>query len=362
MPTYSGTRVTAPSTGTVTPSTINYKQQFCTVQDLIADLPSPGSDMTRMYQAICEASDYLQKEIGWFVPVTLTRKFNGKNLPCLHVPPLLAISSIVNDDDTLTTSDYILKPEGGAWGNGPYIEIYPDPDSTTLVYWYNEIDHVVVTGRWGLYERSGDTGATVQNSPEQSSTQGTLKVSDGSKVSPGMVLLIGTEQQAVTGWSDPTAAVTTLNGAVAAGDETVTFVNGALINVGEVFRVGFEKMKLIDKQTHQGAVIRGWDGTGRVAHLTGSAVDIYRTITVERGVNGTTGAAHAISTTISRYFMPDDIQYLAKQIATLIVNKAKSGYQGRTGNAETGVIFYNDAFPKFDIERIKQNYYIPGFS
>ena len=76
-------------------------------------------------------------------------------------------------------------------------------------------------------------------------------------------------------------------------------------------------------------------------------------------MNGTTAATHATSTAISRYFVPDDILYLTKEIATLSANKALSGYQGRTGNGETGVVFYNDAFPKFDIDKVKSNYYIP---
>jgi hypothetical protein len=121
-------------------------------------------------------------------------------------------------------------------------------------------------------------------------------------------------------------------------------------------------MKIVDIRTHQLAVIRGWNGTGRIAHLTSTAVDVYRTVTVERGVNGTTAAAHLNGVSMTRYVAPSDIQYLCKQIATLIANKAKSGYQGRTGNAELGVVFYHDAFPRQDIERIKALYNIRSFA
>lgn len=336
-----------------------FAQTFCSVADLVADKQAPGVDEARMLQAIREASDYVQKHIGWFIPVTLTRAFRGTGSRTLFIPPLLGITSITNDGTTLTTADYILKPDDGFWPHGPYAQIVVDPDATLLSTWSCETDDVVIAGRWGLYERTGSTGATVQDSTEQSNSQTTLKVSNGGKVSPGMVLLIGSEQEAVTGWDEPTTNVTALNGAVAAADETITVDDGSLLNTGETIRVDFEQMKIKDKRSHQLSVIRGWNGSGRVSHLDNAQVDVYRTVTVERGVNGTTAATHALNAAISRYLVPDDILFLTKEIATLSMNKAQSGYQGRTGNQDTGVVFYNDAFPQYDIVQVRGNYYIP---
>ena len=336
-----------------------YAQIYCTVADLIADAQAPGVDDARMYQAIREASDYLQKRIGWFVPVTQTLKFNGRGRSLLYVPPLLGISSIANDDTTLTAADYILKPDNGFWTNGPYTQILVDPDASLLSCWVYEDDGIEISGTWGKYSLTAETGTTVQDTTQQSASQTTLKVGDGSKVSPGMVLLIGSEQQLVTGWSDPTENITLLAGAIAASDETITVDDGSLFSKGEIIRIGFEQMLVKDKRTNQLYVVRGWNNTGRVIHADNSEVDVYRTLTVERGVNGTTAAVHATTTAVSRYLVPDDLGMLAKEIATLLVNKAKSGYQGRTGNTELGVVFYNDAFPKSDIERVEANYYIP---
>lgn len=336
-----------------------FAQIFCTVADLIADTQSPVADEARFYAAIREASDFIQKEIGWFIPVSMTRKFNGRNKTVLFVPPLLAVTQIVNDDDTLASADYQLLPQESFWANGPYCQVVIDVDATNLSFWNNEDDGVQITGRWGKYERSGLTGATVADTTKQTDSQTTLKVSDGSKVSPGMVLLIGSEQELATGWASPTTSVTQLNGAMTATDETLTVDNGALLNVGEVLRIGFEQMYISDKNGHICAVKRGWNGTARVLHADDSAVDAYRTMNVERGVNGTTAAEHTNGTAISRYFAPDDIQGLTKQIAFLLVEKAKSGYQGKTGNQETGTVFYHDAFPRFDIERLRNAYFIP---
>jgi hypothetical protein len=85
---------------------------------------------------------------------------------------------------------------------------------------------------------------------------------------------------------------------------------------------------------------------------------VYRKLEVVRGVNGTTAATHLISTAISRYLVPADVLFLCKEIATLMAHKAETGYAGRTGNAELGQVFYNDAFPRYDIERVRDHYRI----
>lgn len=339
-------------------------QLFCTVSDIVADKNSPGVDEARTYQAIREASDFLQKEIGWFIPVTLTRRFDGRARKLLIVPPLLSVTTLVNGSNSLSSSDYILKPDNGFWANGPYGTLIVDPDSSTLLGWEDDIDGVVITGKWGLFNRSASTSATVAEASQQSDSQTTLKVSDGSKVSPGMLLLIGSEQELVTGWSSPTENVTTVTEAVTASADQLTLADASLVNVGEIVRIDFEQIKITDRRTSTGlvSVIRGWNGTGRVTHADNAQVDAYRTVTVERGVNGTTAAAHANGVSISRYFAPDDIQFLCKQIATLMVNKAQGGYQGRTGDPELGVVYYHDAFPRYELEQIKQRYALPRYA
>lgn len=333
-----------------------YAQLFCTIADMVADAQAPGVDEPRIVQAIREASDYVQKKIGWFIPVTMTRTFKGSGTDRMFLPPFLALTAITNDETALSAADYFFSPESPYWANGPYDQVVRHPDSSLLAVWYGAEQGVVVAGRWGLYERTAALSATVQDNP-QSDSQTTLKVSDGSAVSPGMVLLIGSEQQAVTGWSSPTTNITSLNGALTSTEDIVTLDDGSLVNVGEILRVDFEQMRVKDKRNHQAHVDRGWNNTGQVAHSDNTQVDVYRTVTVDRGVNGSTAASHTQGTAISRYHVPDDIQYITKQIATLIVNKAKAGYQGRTGNAELGTVFYHDVFTR-EIDQIRTNYMI----
>src|SRR5690349_1909381 len=301
--TFSGSAASAPSSSSPSGSAII--QYFCTVADLIADKQSPGVDEARMFDAIRDASDWLQKKIGWFIPVTLTRSFKGKDSRVLFVPPLLSITSVINADRTLTTGDYLLRPENSFWANGPVAQILVHPTATNLSVWSSVENDVVITGRWGKYERSGLIGATVADAGGQSNSQTTLKVSNGGTVSPGMILLIGDEQEAINGWGDPTTNVTALNMAsgMTANDEAITVDDGSLVNVGEVIRLEFEQARVKDKNSNQLELIRGWNGTRRVAHADNTQLDVYRTVNVERGVNGTTAATHTANTAISRYFV-----------------------------------------------------------
>jgi hypothetical protein len=198
-------------------------------------------------------------------------------------------------------------------------------------------------------------GVVVKNNPLASDGVA-LYVADGSKLSPGMGLLIGDEQILVAGVGDPSAAITTLSVALDSASETLTPVDVLAASVGEVIRVGFEKMKIVDKNATQWLVLRGWNNTKKAAHSISDSVAVYRTFAVERGVNGTTAAAHVKETAISRYLPPDDINLLARAIASLMKKLADSAYAGRVGNAELGQVFYNDAFPRDLLEKIEANY------
>lgn len=342
-----------------------FAQWFGSVAELVADKQAPGVDEARMFQGIKEASDWVQKNIGWFIPVCLTRHFHSDNgSDTLFLPAsLLGVITITNDGVTLSAADYMLKPNDGFWGHGPYGTLMRNPASTLFSGWSSAQDGVILTGWWGMYMRAEGLDATVEESTLQNGTQTTLTVSNGGVVSPGMILLLGSEQEAVTGWGAPTEDVTALNmnGGLDASSEVATVDDASLVNVGEIIRLEFEQCKVLDRRTgtNQLSLARGWNGTGRTAHDDDTPVDVYRTLHVMRGVNGTIATAHANGTQLARYMVPDDILLLTKEIATLSVNKALGGYQGRTGNQETGVVFYNDIFPKFDIDMIKRNYYIP---
>ena len=341
---------------------------YCTLAELIDDLELNGiaqaEEQTRALDRIQAASDWIDRW-GPFVPVTATRRFDGPSTsfasergPSLFVDPLLAVTSLVNDIQTLTASDYLLYPRSRHWENGPYTRIELDPDSTAAA-WTRKRDGVVIVGQWGKYAEAVSTQTTLVNTTLTSSDTA-LQVSNGARVSPGMVLLIESEQVLMQGTGARSAATSLLAEAV---DETETDIdvdNGAEFNLGEVIRLEAEDLRIRDIVGNTLQVRRGWNGTTPGAHANDSALSVYRTYTVKRGVNGTPAASHANGTAINRYLPPGDVNWLARQIAGLMVKKAQGGFAGKNAVAELGEIFYHDEFPKKPVEDVLKKYRLTG--
>jgi hypothetical protein len=331
---------------------------YCTVDQLVASLDLIGAeDETELLDYIRQASDYIDQEIGkgsGFIPVTAARRFDGKGIIHLYVDPLLAITSIVEDGDTLLTTDYLLYPRNRYWDDGPYTRITIDPDATTLNAWTYEDDVVVITGRWGLYEKTVATGETVSLAAAGTTD---LAVASGASVSPGMILKIEDEQCLVTATGASENATSLLSAAVTTSDTTISVDDGSEFSAGEELQIGTEDFKILKINTNDLYVARSWNGTAKAAHLDNAQVKVYRTYTIERGLNGTTAAAHT-SKAASQYIPPRLVNYFCRQIAALMLKKAKSGFAGKTGNVDLGEIFYHQEFPKDALKELKKTYRI----
>ena len=165
------------------PSAILSGRTYCTLMEMFQDLSMPGArDEATMMRYIKDASDWIDRELGNFIPITEAKRLDGEGGIDLWVPPLLTVGTIVDDANTLLTTDYLLYPRSRCWENGPYIRITLDPDATTIGSWSNEADIIVITARWGLFELSRLTGATVA-SQDASSTS--LEVDTAVEISPG---------------------------------------------------------------------------------------------------------------------------------------------------------------------------------
>ncbi len=322
---------------------------YATVNEVIADLkPERGGNESSILKSIKVASEFILKrpELGQFFPSIETKRFDGNGRRRLNLPPFLAITSITIDGTLWASTDYIKYPLNKHWENGPYSWLEIDPDGSKG--WFDKVvNGVVIAATWGKYSYTSLTGATVQNDPLASNGT-SLIVDDGSKIGIGMLLLMGSEQAFVNGRGDPTANVTTASVAIAKDEYLVTLADATKVNVGEIIRCDLEDMKILSKNatTKQIYVKRAYNDTELAAHLINTPVDVYRTFTIDRGVNGSTAASQTKATAISRYEPPEQINSLCKQIACNLQNLAESGYTGKSGNSQTGVETYSYAFPR----------------
>jgi len=323
-------------------------QIFCTANQVIEDLHLRGFEDT-LLDRIKEASDMIRRKGGLFIPVSETRKYGQDPLRVdepLYVDHLLAVTGTITNDGAAVT-EYTLYPLNKCWENGPYIQIAQDGN------WADE-DGIEIPGRWGKYEEDAALGLT---GTQATAVITTLEVTNGSLISPGMILKIGDEQEYVTEGNGSknspaaTAATSLVNGSIYEADSSIAVDNGAEFNAGEVIQIDVEDMKILKVNGNMLAVERGWNGTTPADHANDEGIGVYRTFTVMRGVNGTKAAAHSAAE-IYQCKVPESVNYLCRQIAALMRMKAASGFTGITGNAEGGQGSYYSEFPPNQIKAV----------
>ena len=335
-------------------------QVFCTVDEVLREADSRGvySEKT-VFDKVLAASRLLAMKTGRFLPVTETRTFGADRASSIRLFlrfPLISISSIVNDGVTLGSDDYVLQPNGRHWDNGPYSMLEVAANADNLSAWDDDNDGIVIVGDVGLYDATELLSATL--GADLTDSGKTMRVSNGALVSPGMMVKVESERIFVKASSTPVAAVTTISAALDANAETCTFADGSLLNVGEVFRIGVEQIKVLDLNGNAGALQRGWNKTTKSAHTINSNVDVYRNFSVERGANGSTAAAHANASAITKYLLPEDVNGLCRKIAMRMLKDASAGYAGRVGDETMGQAVYTYVLP-YELDEIMNNYEIP---
>lgn len=332
---------------------------YCHLEQVRSDLGKPGESVTAteesLIASIQAASDFIDQKLGMFIPLTETRRFDGTGRVDLQIDLLLTDednTTIIHDGDTLDASDVLFYPRSRYWENGPFSRIAIDPDASNLNVWTRERDIVSVDGGWGKYEETIATGESIT---QADATTTELTAANGANISPGMILLIEAEQELVQSTGAATDSTGELNGEITADVDVITMDDGSKVNVDEVIQIDVEDMRVLKINTNEVFVERSWNGTTAATHATATQVNVYRTFVAKRGINGTTAAAHD-NKVASRYIPPNDINWLCRQIAGLMIKKAQSGFAGKTANIELGEVFYTDEFPRKPIAEIKKNY------
>lgn len=290
-----------------------------------------------------------------FFPVTAERKYRWPQRDNMgqggtlfldadgHVGNLLDLTGLTKDDDTATaiaTGDVILASSAGP----PYHKIEIDQSSAAFFSFLGTVQEAVrVTGRWGYSEA---TLAAGRLDGALSEAAVTMLVTNGALIDVGQTIKIGTESIFVSARTDADLGINThgSTGAMSAllTDTTLTLVTnpGDAVVVGEILRIGSERMRVTAINTTSSfEAERAWDGTTLAAHSTGDDVFIFRTFTIERGVNGTTDAGQSDDAAIVKYDPPSDIQRycLAEVVSRLAQEQAGYGRFIGTGDGAVEV-------------------------
>lgn len=272
-----------------------------------------------------------------FIPLTATRFYDWPQeiggssvILWLHDDLLACIALLIKAQDasptTVPSTDYFLEPQ--RYGP-PYNRIEIDLSSAVAFEAGDTPQRSVsVAGRWGYSEDTkvaGTLAAAIASAIVTSAT-----VSDASLVDVGDTLLIGSEQICISARA-ATDTTTNTSGTLNAdkSQTAVTVTNGALVLAGEVILINSERMYVESVVGNNLTVIRAYDGSVLATHADVQDVYAYRTLTIVRGVNGTTAASHNSAAAISKYVAPYDIIELCIAEAIAAYHQEQGGW-GRT--------------------------------
>lgn len=256
--------------------------------------------------------------------------------------PLTQVTQITVAGDVLTASAYHLRPGDGP----PYSEVLLDQDIDPG-YWSTSPttgieDAVEITGLWGHGADKTIPAGTVAAAgiTDSATTLNLDTVSQPLRVDVGGILGIGTELVIVTdvAWKSitPTVGVGGLAASMTATSLPMTSTTG--ISPGQMLIVGSEKMLVIDVLGGTSLLVqRAQHGTVLGAHANLDPVKTPWSLTVERGVLGTTAAAHAGTTPVLAHPAPALIEQTATACAIAQVLDQTAGYAhpaGPSGGAQ----------------------------
>ena len=313
-------------------------------------LGAAGTDLhPTIDRHIAAASHELQESINRkFIPRTATYYFDGKGKRSLWLPPseegdLLAVTTLKVDENgdgtyekTLAANtDYWLWPDNGT----PKNRIDINPESAQLSVFPQGRRRVEIVGRFAYSEDTKAAGSVSSGlTPGTSATN--FVCSNAALIDVGDTLLIESEQLFV---SERTATSLGIAGLLISGiaaDVSATELEIAtpgVAIVGEVLLVDSERMLVVDTPGASAFVIvqRAYDGSTLASHASAAQAYTYRSLTVVRGVNGTTAAAHPDGTAIRKYVVPEDIERQVRAEAIYGIKADQSGQTGLVGGGDS---------------------------
>jgi archaellum component FlaF (FlaF/FlaG flagellin family) len=314
---------------------------YATVEDIkegldIKESAKAEKQIKRVLQSATDTVEGLLRRR--FYPEIRTQNFDWYNslgandLPWtlwLDQNEVISVTSLVSSDTiSAGAGGYFLKPDDGP----PYTRVELDASANVTFDTGTAYQNAItITGTFGYQDRS-ETAGTLVGSINSSVTS--LDVSNGSLVGIGNMLKIGTERLSVTGRSFKDSTATLSVASPITGSTTLTVSNGSLLNEGETILIGGERMLIVDITGTTVSVKRQHDGTALEAHAIASAIYVSRTLTVTRGILGSTAASHTDGDALTKLSVPPLVHDLTIAEAMAQLLQERTAYARTIGAAE----------------------------
>jgi hypothetical protein len=244
---------------------------------------------------------------------------------------LISVSAVSAGGVSIPTSSVLLYPTYGP----PFTRLELDHAGTASFSTAGTPQQAIsVTGVFGGAPIDERAVATLVEGLDDSETD--IDVDSAASVGPGALLRCGTERMLVTESSALDTGVN-LAGDIAAQKNAVAVPLSTTVGAPrtrEVIAIGGERMLVTDVIGTTAYVQRGYDGTPTAAHTTGADIYAYRTLTVDRGVLGTTATTHLTAAPLLRWLPPSPVEGLAVAETLNQLEQERSAYARVIGTGD----------------------------
>jgi len=241
------------------------------------------------------------------------------------------LADITTNVPVVTSGGNVIAASSIFWGHPNYSPpyTYMELDRSTSATFGQGLTpqrDVHITGTFGFTATTRPAGTLAADITTTTAT--TCTVTDGSQVGVGNGLLIGTERLLVTGRANTTTGQTQQGTGVStasSADNVLAVTDGTSIFAGEVLTLDAERMLVLDVTGNNVTVQRAWDGTVLATH-SGATIYASRLLTVTRGAQGTTAAAHSSGASVAVHLVPGLVRELAVAYASVTLTSESSGW------------------------------------
>lgn len=276
-------------------------------------------DATDAIHGLCHRVFYPElRTMTWDWPNSQSPTFNRL---WLDDNELIELISAESGGVTIPTGNLLLRPDSGP----PFTYVETD-NSSSAAFAAGATTQRAVSfyGLFGFRNDERDAGV-LANSP--SSSTATVDVSSSAMVGVGSLLRCGTERMIVTEKSMVTTGQTLQADLTVKNNDVVVHVaDGTGFAANETILIDGERMQVQDTPGNTLIVKRAWDGSVLAAHTGNPVIYASRRCTVERGVLGTTAAAHSATDPLFAHKPPSAVRTLAIAEALVVLGQEGYGY------------------------------------
>jgi len=265
-----------------------------------------------------------------FYPQTGTRYFDWPNHQYarpwrlwLDADEVIEVTTLTAGGVEIPSTDYFLRRSDGR-DEPPYTHIEIDLDSSSAFSSGGTHQRAVaITGVFGYRADEVDAGVLAG---ALDAVQANVVVSDASAIGVGDIIRVGTERMVVSGKRMASTGQTLQAPLTASNaDVSVAVEDGSAFQPDEMILIDSERMLVVDVAGDGLTVKRSWDGSVLATH-TGSPVYALRALSVDRGALGTVAAAHADGADVARHAPPALVRSATMALALNQILQEGSGY------------------------------------